>query len=61
MLPPAPVGEVVLIAADHDPAGLTAAEQAAARFEAEGRLVTIITPPTKGTDFNDLLQQDSHE
>ncbi|UWS03119.1 toprim domain-containing protein [Phaeobacter inhibens] len=56
ILPPPPVAEVIVIAADHDAAGLTAAEEAAARFGAEGRAVSIIAPQAKGADFNDVLQ-----
>jgi hypothetical protein len=45
----------VLIAADHDPAGLNAAYTAAARLRTEGRKVDIAVPPKAGTDFNDVL------
>lgn len=56
ILPPAPVAEVIVIAADHDPAGLAAAEQTAARLENEGRAVSIIAPRVEGMDFNDMLR-----
>jgi nucleotide-binding universal stress UspA family protein len=56
ILPPPPVAEVIVIAADNDPAGITAAEQAAERFEREGRAVSITYPREEGTDFNDLLR-----
>jgi len=55
-VPPLPIAGLIVIAADHDDAGLKAAEEAAARFEAEGRAVSITTPPTKGSDFNDTLR-----
>jgi phage/plasmid primase-like uncharacterized protein len=55
-LPPLPVAEVVVIAADHDEAGLAAAAIAAGHFETEGRAVSVIHPPKTGTDFNDLLR-----
>jgi hypothetical protein len=45
ILPPLPVAEVVIIAADHDEAGLAAAEVTAARLEADGRAVSVIYPP----------------
>ena len=61
ILPPMPTAEVIVIAADHDDAGLAAAEITAARFEAEGRAVSIITPQTKGADFNDVLRWPAHE
>lgn len=61
ILPPPPIAEVVVIAADHDPAGISSAEEAAARFEAEGRAVSIITPQAKGADFNDVLRGDASE
>lgn len=56
ILPPLPVAEVVIIAADHDAAGLAAAEVTAARLEAEGRAVSVIFPPKPGADFNDVLR-----
>jgi len=45
----------VLIAADHDPVGLKAAQIAAGRWHREGRSVRIVKPP-EGTDFNDLAR-----
>lgn len=57
-LPPMPIAEVVIIAADNDEAGLSAAEMTAARLEAEGRAVSVIYPPTPGADFNDVLRGD---
>lgn len=56
VLPPSPVAEVVIICADHDPAGLEAAKVAEARLEAEGRAVSVIHPRTAGADFNDVLR-----
>lgn len=56
ILPPPPVAEVVIIAADHDPAGIQAAEVTAARLEAEGRAVSIIHPRAPSADFNDVLR-----
>ena len=56
ILPPLPVAEVVIIAADNDDAGLGAAETVAARLEAEGRVATIIAPRLAGLDFNDVLR-----
>lgn len=61
ILPPAPVAEVIVICADHDDAGLAAAEVVATRLEAEGRAVSVITPQAEGTDFNDVLRGDAHE
>jgi phage/plasmid primase-like uncharacterized protein len=45
----------VFIAADHDPVGLKAANAAARRWHAEGRVVHIVKPP-EGVDFNDLAR-----
>jgi phage/plasmid primase-like uncharacterized protein len=45
----------VVICADHDIAGLQAAERAATRYQNEGRAVSVATPPEPGQDFNDLL------
>ncbi len=56
MLPPPPVAEVVIICADNDEAGLSAAESKAGQLEAEGRVVSIIHPPNAGDDFNDVLR-----
>ena len=55
VLPPLPTGESVIIAADHDSAGISAAEALAERLEAEGRGVSIIKPHRPGMDFNDVL------
>jgi phage/plasmid primase-like uncharacterized protein len=55
-----PVSEVrhVMIAADNDEKGigLAAAEEAAKRFEGEGRQVSVHMPNQVGADFNDILQ-----
>lgn len=61
ILPPPPVAEIIVIAADHDLAGLKAAEETAARLEAEGRAVSVIAPQARGADFNDVLQGAAHE
>ncbi len=45
----------VVIAADADGPGRRAAEDAAARWQAEGRRVRIATPDVPGADFNDIL------
>jgi len=56
ILPPAPVGEIIIICADNDAAGLGAAETVAGRLEVGGRVVSIIHPKQAGTDFNDVLR-----
>lgn len=56
ILPPLPMAEVVIICADNDEAGLSAAEFKAGQLEAEGRVVSIIHPPKAGDDFNDVLR-----
>ena len=53
-LPPA--ADTVVVFADHDPAGIAAAEAAMTRWHAEGRRVRLALPPKPGTDFNDLLR-----
>lgn len=55
IIPPRDVSEV-LIAADHDEPGQREAHAAALRMKACGVRVRIITPPTPGQDFNDLLR-----
>ncbi len=47
----------VIVAADPDPPGIRAAEQAATRWRREGRRVEIIRPHGTG-DFNDMLMRE---
>ena len=56
---PAEVNQVVVLADGDDP-GESAAQQCAHRFRAGGRLVRIARPP-RGFDFNDLLKQGAAE
>ena len=56
ILPPMPTAQVVVIAADNDEAGLSAAEIMAGRLEAEGRKVALVAPKAVGLDFNDVLR-----
>ncbi len=56
VLPALPLAAEVVIAADHDEAGLKAAEEAAALWSSQGRKVWIAQPPKLGTDFNDLAR-----
>jgi putative DNA primase/helicase len=53
-LPPA--ARQVLIGADADADGQKAARLAKERWIAEGRRVRILTPPTPGIDWNDVLR-----
>jgi putative DNA primase/helicase len=46
----------ILIAADNDAPGEAAAQDAARRWMAEGRRVSIARPPVEFNDFNDVLQ-----
>lgn len=55
ILPPSQMIEEVIIAADYDEAGIFAAERLACRLLGEGYKAKIVTPPYKGSDFNDLL------
>ncbi len=55
-LPALPLAAEVVIAADHDEAGIEAAEKAAALWSAQGRQVSITYPPTPNTDFNDMAR-----
>ena len=57
-LPELPLAAEVVIAADHDEAGLQAAERAAGQWLSEGRKVWIAKPPEYGTDFNDLARDE---
>ena len=58
-----PEARRVVILADHDAsgAGMRAAEAAARRLRAQGRVVAIAMPPEEGDDFNDLLGRDGPE
>jgi putative DNA primase/helicase len=57
ILPPLPIASTVIILADNDPNGRSerAARIAAQRWLREGRRVRVAMPPETGTDFNDLL------
>jgi hypothetical protein len=55
-LPVLPGVESVLIAADHDPAGIKAAEACALRWAAVGREASIAMPSILKTDVNDLVR-----
>jgi len=55
-LPELPFAREIVIAADNDPAGLSAARRAAAKWSNEGRIVRIAVPP-EGLDLNDVLQE----
>ncbi len=46
----------IIIAADHDDAGISAANRLRERLLYEDRTVEVRMPPQKGTDFNDVLQ-----
>lgn len=48
----------VLIAADHDPAGLEAARKLARRLLSEGRKVRLATPPVQGQDWLDVVAEE---
>src|SRR5215470_6111973 len=47
---------LVVICADHDPAGLAAARTLARRLLTERRRVKILTPDTPGADWADLQE-----
>ncbi len=57
VLPNLPCAVRVMIAADHDDAGLAAAERSAKVWTAEGRKVRIAPPPEPGADWNDHLKE----
>ncbi len=48
----------IIMAADHDEAGLKAAYESAGLWTHRGYSVRIIMPPAHGQDFNDLLNKD---
>ncbi len=57
ILPPLPLAQEVIIAADNDANGVgqRAAELASLRWLGEGRRVRIALPPKAGYDFNDIF------
>ena len=48
--------DALTIAADHDPAGVSAAEACAARWANQGREARIVMPEIPETDLNDMLR-----
>lgn len=54
--PVLPALEVLTIAADHDPAGMAAAETCATRWTAAGRDVRLVIPPASHSDLNDVAK-----
>ena len=56
-----PACREVIIAVDNDDPGRKAATQLAERLEVEGHTVTCALPPKKGMDWNDVLQDHSHD
>lgn len=56
ILPPLDHAPEIIIAADHDRAGLEAAHAAARRWHGEGRRVRIAVPPKAGEDFADMIR-----
>lgn len=55
VLPELPLASTIIIAADHDDAGLKAAKSAAKKWSLQGRVVKISCPSERGADFNDAL------
>lgn len=54
--PTLPGIEALVVAVDHDDAGLRAAEQCALRWRHAGREVRKVIPPKRGQDLNDLAR-----
>ncbi|WP_310460683.1 toprim domain-containing protein [Sphaerotilus sp.] len=55
-LPVLPGIEALVIAADHDPAGIAAAQECATRWAAAGCRVSLLMAPAVGADLNDVLK-----
>ena len=53
MLPPLPVAQYIIIAADNDQAGIDSANRAAEVFTLQGRVVRIAMPQD-AKDFNEM-------
>jgi len=58
VLPPDAAKVLICADNDHNGVGQRVAGEAAERFLSEGRRVRIATPPSAGTDFNDVLRID---
>lgn len=56
-MPVLAVIECLVIGADHDAAGLAAANACAARWHAAGRSVYMVAPPAAGSDLNDIARE----
>lgn len=56
ILPPPATTPHIILAADHDTAGITAAQEAAEKWQRLGHLVKVAIPPAPGMDFNDVLR-----
>ena len=59
LLPDLPLASEIILAADHDDAGLRAANTAAERWTRQGRTVRIAVPPQPKTDFNDMAAEEA--
>jgi len=55
-LPVVPGIESLVVAADHDPAGISAATACATRWKAAGRAVRVVMPEAPGMDLNDVAR-----
>ncbi len=55
-MPALPGIESLVIAADHDPAGIAAAQECATRWAAAGCRASLLMAPTVGADLNDVLK-----
>lgn len=55
-MPVLPGIESLVIAADHDPAGIAAAQECATRWAAAGCRASLLMAPTVGADLNDVLK-----
>jgi putative DNA primase/helicase len=52
-----PIVKHVILAVDHDPAGIEAANNATDRWLTQGKRVQCVLPPTPKQDFNDVLRE----
>jgi phage/plasmid primase-like uncharacterized protein len=59
LLPDIPLASEIILAADHDDAGLRATNTAAEKWTRQGRAVRIAVPPEPGTDFNDMATEEA--
>jgi len=61
IVPALDITQEIIIASDHDKAGIIATEKLANRLLSEGYIVKMAKPLEEGWDFNNLLLRESND